>query len=326
MRARINRFALLLLLIFLCPFAAFSQSEELVEETAPEAVTSPSGPYCVIGAHPGLKAADAQTATLLICDELRKQGVPVGVPTYDAPKNATIYRSAFHRLGKKILVRLSEELPADSIVADRQLMVGKIEEITKAAPRLVDALVHRKTIEATASIDSVVAQDAPEMRKKQGDFLWNVGIFGSFVPGTDILAKPGMEMGGFYETEQIAVGTQFRFSGGTMGNDSLVYVSFGIGGRYFFNKSNLSPYVGGGLAWGTLAFSTDSPDGDQFDNEGDTGLGTYAVVGLEFLRLYESRLMLELRVDAPLYRLHDQDSVGKTKYVVPLTLGISYAW
>jgi hypothetical protein len=269
-----------------------------------------------------MNEADAQTATLLICHELRKQGISISDPTYDAPATATVYRTAFHRLGEKILVRLTQESPAGSVVADRQLMLANIEEVPFASARLVDALVHRKTIEATVNVENVVEADAPKRRKKTGEFLWNIGLYGTFVPGTDIMAKPGMEMGGFYETESYAVGTQFRFSSGEQGNDSFAQISFGIGGRYFFNNQNLSPYVGGGMAWTTVGYASEG----SFDNGGDTGLGAYAVVGMEFLRLYESRMMLELRIDAPLFRLHDENGPANTKYIVPATLGISYAW
>lgn len=306
--------------------APAATSEASAPAPAPAATPEASSPapapavvVCLIGAHPGMNEADAHTATMLICHELRKQGVPVGDPTYEAPASATVYRSAFHRLGEKILIRLSQESPAGSIVLDRQLMLAKIEEVTAAAPRLVDALVHRKTIQSTITVENVVEADAPARRKKTGEFLWSIGLFGTFVPGTDILAKPGMEMGGFYETESYAVGTQFRFTGGEQGQDSFAHLSFGIGGRYFFNNRNLTPYVGGGLAWSTLGYESEG----VFEDDAETGLGAYAVAGMEFLRLYESRMMLELRIDAPLFQLH---SGSESKYIVPVTLGISYAW
>ena len=36
---------------------------------------------------------------------------------------------------------------------------------------------------------------------------------------------------------------------------------------------------------------------DEYSSEGDNGLGAYVAVGIEALRLTESRLKLELRVD-----------------------------
>lgn len=57
---------------------------------------------------------------------------------------------------------------------------------------------------------------------------------------------------------------------------------------------------------------------EEKNSEGANGLGTYATVGMEFLRLSQSRLNLELRVDRPFFRLPSRD-------VMPITLGIFYS-
>ena len=57
---------------------------------------------------------------------------------------------------------------------------------------------------------------------------------------------------------------------------------------------------------------------DYYDSEDDSGLGIYGVVGIELLRLTQSRLNLELRVDRPFFSLENQD-------MMPVTLGISFS-
>jgi hypothetical protein len=307
---------------------AFAQEATPVvapEAPPPPVAPPPAGTACLIGVHPGIDEADAQTATMLVCHELRKQNVSLGEPVFDAQGAAAAYRVVFHRLGAKILIRLSHEQPLGSIVIDRQLMLGSIEEMTAAAPRLVDALVHRKTMSSTVNVVNVVEQDSPVRRKKTGEFLWNLGLFGTFIPGTDIMAAPGMEIGGFYETESFSVGMNMRFGGANQGDDGFGQFSVSVGGRHFFNKQNLSPYLGGGLAWSTLGFDRET-DGLRKEYSTEPGLGAYAVVGIEFLRLYESRMMFELRIDAPLYQLHEDSDSEDIKYIMPVSLGISYAF
>ncbi len=246
----------------------------------------------MIGDHPGILESDAQTAALLVCDELRKQGISLGDPVYQAPASASAYRVVLRGLGEKVLVRLSWETPVGTVVIDRRLLLANIEEMISAAPRLVDALVHRKPIAATVNMENVVEQEGRVHRKITGESLWNIGIFGTFVPGTDMIAKPGWEFGWSYEVPDYDVGTEFRFTGGEdEWGDGFGFVAWSIGGRYFFNNRDISPFVGGGLAI----------IGASYTNNDRSGLGAYAVFGMELLRLSQSRLRLKLRMDAPFF-------------------------
>ncbi|MDE0297879.1 MAG: hypothetical protein OXN17_04555 [Candidatus Poribacteria bacterium] len=56
----------------------------------------------------------------------------------------------------------------------------------------------------------------------------------------------------------------------------------------------------------------------DYDSEDDSGLGAYIVAGIELLRLTESRLNLELRVDRPFFSLPSRD-------MMPITVGISFS-
>ena len=289
---------------------------------------------CLIGDHPGIPESDAQTAALLVCDELRKQGISVTDPVYEAPATANAYRVVLRRLGEKIFVRLSQENPIGTIIAERQLTLANIEEMIPAAPRLVNALVHNKPIDDTVDMETVTEQEARELRKISGESLWHIGILGTFVPGTDIAAEPGYEWGWSYQTPAYAVGTEFRASGsgGDEDSDDFSFFAWSIGGRYFFNKRNISPYVGGGFSIintsyeakekkperNQPSFSSDPWGYDDYDEDSDSGLGAYGVAGIEALRLTESRLKLELRIDRPFFSLDNQD-------IMPITFGIFFS-
>ena len=235
------------------------------------------------------------------------------------------------RLGEKIIVRLSYESPVGTIITERQLTLANIEEMIPAAPRLVDALVHNKPIDDTVDMETVTEQEARELRKISGDSLWHIEIFGTFVPGTDIAGESGMEFGWSYETPSYGVGTQFRTTGrsGEKDNYNFYWSSWSIGGRYFFNKRNISPYVGGGFSIVNAEtkgaersrgsfLGLDTVYYEEEDSESDNGLGAYAVVGIEALRLTKSRLNLELRVDRPFFSLPSRD-------IMPITLGIAFS-
>ena len=102
---------------------------------------------------------------MLVCDELRKQGISVSEPVYEAPASANIYRVVLRRLGGKIIVRLSQENPIGTIIVELQMTLANIEEMIPEAPRLVNALIHRKPIDATVDMETVVEQEAPRTSK-----------------------------------------------------------------------------------------------------------------------------------------------------------------
>ena len=57
---------------------------------------------------------------------------------------------------------------------------------------------------------------------------------------------------------------------------------------------------------------------DAYESEDDSGLGVYGVVGIELLRLTQSRMNVELRIDRPFFSLPSQD-------IMPITFGISFS-
>ena len=268
----------------------------------------PAPAVCLIGAHSGFPEADARTAALLLCDELRKQGISVGEPVYRAPDSASVYRVGLHRLGQKVLVRLSRENPIGTVLIERQLQLANIEEMIPAAPRLVDALVHRKSLASTVDVESVVEQEARMLRKIPIQTSGEIGIFGIYGLGTgeDVGVKPGLKIAGSYERPPYAVAFEFAFAGKVeVDGEEIESVEFGflgLGGRYFFNKQNFSPYVGGGFTY-------------IISKGWGSSLGGYAVGGIEALRLSHYGFKRELRVDKPFSEL-------PTRHV-PVSLGVS---
>lgn len=212
----------------------------LVLSAVPAVAQTDAPAVCLIGDHPGIPESDAQTAALLVCDELRKQGISVSDPVFEAPPSANAYRVILRRLGEKIIVRLSHESPVGTIITERQLTLANIEEMIPAAPKLVEALVHDKSIDDVVDIETVTEQEARELRKISGEFHFNLGFFGSFLPGTDLNGTPGYRIGWSYELPTYAVETEGRIISGEDSGDTLGFAAFSVGMLYFFSKQNVS--------------------------------------------------------------------------------------
>ena len=302
----------LFILTCVIPISTFAQQKSQIE------VASPT-PELLVVENSGLDDVDAQSAAMLIIEEFRKFNISVRDPVFKEPKTGNFYTISFRRLGKKILVRLSQNM-SGTIAIEREIWINNIEEMIKAAPRLVDAIVHNKPLSSTADIEKVTGHEATEYEKLAGESLWNVGIFSTFLPGTEVFAKPGWEIGWGYQTPRYAVGTEFRFSGGANDSEDYMFALWSIGGRYFFNKKNITPYVGGGFSIIGLSYYDYDHDNyhSYYGSNDDNGLGAYFVGGVEMLRLTKSRLKFEMRVDRPFFSLSGQD-------IMPITFGIFFS-
>ena len=289
---------LMAVLTFSIPFVALAQqNSELPETKVGDAVL-------LIGTHQGIDETDVQTSALLVALELRKQGVSISDPVYEVPPSATVYRINLRRLGQKILVHLTQEMPVGTVVIERQLLIANIEEMIEAAPRLADALVHNKPITSTVDMETVTETEARELKKVPTESHWGLGFFGAFVPGTNVTGTPGYRIGWAYELPSYAVEIEGRF----VTDEGFHYAAFSTGGLYFFNRRNISPYVGGGLTASNASYE------DSFER----GMGVYAVGGMQMLRTTRNRLKLELRVDRPLYSLENLDPM-------PITIGLFFS-
>ena len=163
--------------------------------------------------------------------------------------------------------------------------------------------------------------------KKYGETLFAFGVLGYALPD-ETLAGYGVFGRLYYEAERYAVGLDLRLgtSGDSDGDSSLIGVS--VGGRYFLNADDISPFVGGGagILWlgqkrnyGSAPMSTSGyyPEDDYRTQLSGSGLAAYGEVGVEFLRMHNTRLDALLRADAPFF---DLEGDGHHRYTVPISL------
>ncbi len=323
-------------------FAALAASSLVLVPAAASAATEPR---CIVGAHAGVPDAQARIATELVCDEVRKAGVPVverddeeGDPSGD------IYRVQLQEFGRTTIVRLSLERDGRVLRTER-LTVGSIDEITVVAPRLAGAVVDGKPIEETAHVDDLSRGETRKYEKKPGETFWSLGVAGMSIPGQGVAMAPAFGLGFFYEAPEFAVGAQL-FGGGTTGNNNDVEASlysFGIFGRYYFGKADTSAYVGGGLGYSGMSERQSTNVGGVSTSRSaeGSGVGLWGSLGVEFLRLHRVRLALEARLDVPFFSMTgssysysysptngsstSSSSSSESHWAMPLSVGLTFA-
>ncbi|RME44004.1 MAG: hypothetical protein D6795_18575 [Deltaproteobacteria bacterium] len=278
---------------------------------------------CLIGEHPGISDSDARTTARILCDELRARKVAVGQPVTAADSATIAYRSTLERLGTSLILTFAYESPVGRTVKSERIQLRGIEEVPTVAPRLAEALVTGKSLAKTEEVGELVGEETDTFKQKSGHALKGMGLGVITVPGTGVVGAPAIDAHWFYETPDFGLGTNFRF-GGIPGDNALLYLNWSLGGRYFFTRRNITPFVGGGMFGHLLTVkSADLRSNDDKFSDTTAGIGAYLAGGIEFLRLYEAHLTLEVRVDLPFGKLEDE---GESHYAVPISLflGVSF--
>lgn len=286
---------------------------------------------CLIGAHPGIDDNDAETAAALTCDALREQGIAVGHPIHQSSGESTAYVVNLRQLGAVTIIELRQETSAGATVSSRTLQLATIEEVVVAAPRLAEALVQDVPLEDTAGVGNLVGEETREAGQMTGDTYFAVGIVGFALFNAAVFATPGLHFSFFYEAPAWSVGSDMMMGAGLPTGDTAYLFLWSIGGRYFFNDDNTAFFAGGGFGWDTIATER-WDDLVTLVRASATGVGGYGEVGVEFLRMYGSRLIASVRAHIPFFQLAEEytDDNGETVtdelWVIPVSLSVSYAW
>ncbi|QQR91503.1 MAG: hypothetical protein IPJ88_07215 [Myxococcales bacterium] len=288
-------------------------------EAQTPAVEHVSGSACLLGNHFGIPEPDAQSAANLLCSEIREQGVAVQGPYFSAIESDKVYRIEMDRLGSLIIAKLSYEKPAGTVVDSRRIELARIEEFPRAVNRLVRALLKHESIEETQQVDNLVELETESQRSISSQFFWGLGIDGAINIGEGSNdTSYGLDLTLQHQGPRFSIGGQARFMGGDM-----LLASFGVGGRFFVLPGNISPFIGANMNLYALEIDT---AGTNYENG---GLGAGVEIGVEALRLHDSRLGLAFRADFPFFNLNSNNlsstaNVDRSIYAIPIGMQLYY--
>jgi hypothetical protein len=212
-----------------------------------------------------------------------------------------------------------------TLIRERQVRLASIEEAFDAAGRLAVALDSEETVESTATMETLIADDmATDIS------LWAFGLVAAGAPGENVTPAPGFLLGWHYETPRFGIFADFLFANNDSEDSRFQYGTLTIGGKYFLTDKAVAPWISGGAS---MLFGTRS---NEFTQEG-SGIGVFGAVGLEVLRFNRNRLAIELRLSLPFSKLSHYDDYYyddfddffnggpvSDRYVAPMSLSISY--
>ncbi|WP_394844752.1 hypothetical protein LZC95_47865 [Pendulispora brunnea] len=255
---------------------------------------------CELADHEGIDDGDARTAAKLVCAEVQRGG----------PAPGGVYQVGLGKLGTAVILTLEADVRGAH--DQRQMKLSGIEEVATAAPRIADALLHGKSVDQTERLGGLTNEETKNAKRKQGSMHFALGLFG-VSPNMKGIA-PGVDFTLHYETADFSVGVGARFAGKTNDSYKMMYDALNIGGRYYLTSTDVSPFLGGGIAWTWL-----TADGFESNN----GIGAYAELGVELLRTHSAHLAAIARIDVPSYSLERRSTAS---YYAPASSGMAFTF
>jgi hypothetical protein len=288
-----------------------------------------------------LSQADRAAAVLLLNKQFSMAGEPV-VADCPAP-----YLLAHIKLGNVITVTLSG--PRGS----REGTALGLDDLPALYNQMVRSLLTGRPMTGLAVVDrtNVTAAQATTQRVASDSFGYARLGYGA-VFGNQTFRTPGFGFGYRAELDRVALDisflnvlvnqSDFSSSGASGGNTSFVKLS----GLYMFDRvANSTPYVGGGLSWGstytTEPYLTEiprtptGPNAVYYYNTGGRGSGLQGelTAGYEFGRATTIRMFVQADAILPFYRVTSQTISSRgvvtdrsSRYAPSLVMSVGLGW
>lgn len=259
---------------------------------------------CTMTRAVGLTEAESQAVEDIVCQVVHEQ----------APRGAKHYVRLSAIGGRYVLTIMQER---NGIVAEKQALLNGVDEVVVASPRLVQALTEEKGVADTQTMTNIIASEARTPKKKPSEMHAGLGVIGvgafsgsaqggaqfSVMVGSPSLSFVGdMRVAGDVASDFVTVGTLGILQPSK--EPQMGYASLSSGARHHFTDTDLSPFVGVGLAFASVSVSTEN------SSQKNSGIAGYAEVGLDVLRTSTLGGTVAVRVDVPTFELKGRQTLA----------------
>ncbi|MFH1311924.1 MAG: hypothetical protein ABIJ00_01735 [Candidatus Eisenbacteria bacterium] len=249
----------------------------------------------------GVDMESAETAYMLLCQEIRKSGKYEVIPedlvrsTMDFEEcqdpvcavaigkkleSQFVVYGSLNRLGSKIIINynLLNVTEDKTVVAD--VMTSRtVEDLDTVMKRVASSIVNQKPAEKAAEVGTITAQESLTPRRRMALMTSGIG-FGYLYPQNGYEGEEtfALDFLSHYEDKDFNVTALFGIRKG---------IALNIGMSYLFTRTDLCPYLGGGFGFHWVAHD------DGLNNQED-GFEALARCGLMVFRTYNFRVLINL--------------------------------
>jgi hypothetical protein len=232
------------------------------------------------------------------------QEIPGGYAVSQAKPYGVRFAVVIHitRLASSAKVKLTAyDVVANTVSYRGQLTAGSPDDLDSVIARLTKGMATGQAPEDTAEIDTVTEKESDAYLKKKATSVFGLRLGASaplHSPDGSPNALPGFGVFWLYDVRTFLADVSLDFH--TKDGDGDFNVS--LGAYYPFSRENTTPYLGGGMRYGT----------SEYGGNGGSGISAYAAVGVLIGRLSTVQLRGELALFQNLFE-ENQDA-GSAAY------------
>src|SRR5690606_14900118 len=219
-----------------------------------------------------------------------------------ADADAVVHPSLY-RLGSKLIFAATVLDVEGGGVFSQRLTALSIEDLEALSVRMADALVTRRSLEEVASLDNITAKEAeqdPDRRRSLYQsgvalgYVFPVGASYSYLSENSYVYPPERKRHGYDQMVRLTWLNSWEFRNDfVLGTDLVWTTPYAIGAdvslRYMLNRSDFTPFVGGGLGLHYVR-GDEGIEGDQ--NKRNSGPAVNVQGGMMLFRTYDVNVML----------------------------------
>ncbi|MBX3227835.1 MAG: hypothetical protein KIT84_22765 [Labilithrix sp.] len=292
--------------------------------TARVAAAAEEEASCAVDKHEGFSDADADGVEQIVCRAVREAG------------RSGRFRVHLGKLGSKVILTLVERAPDGD--RDEQVILSGLDEVSVAAPRLVEASAEQKPVAETVTVNNVVGEETRTPKKRASHVhAWmgmiGAGGAGAIGAGANLAISAGSERWSFVGDLRLA-GDAFNKPASVAGaivtlgavdvardgDADFSYASLTGGARHHFAGTDFSPFAGLGLGVDFIARKQTVMHHGGYvseDLKGKAGLAGYAEIGLDLMRTHVVGGAITLRADMPAFAVEERkpDPTNDRRYL-----------
>ncbi len=244
------------------------------------------------------RSPDQVTAGTAACEDRACALAAAQAAGADAVVQATL-----HRLGARWIFVATILETEGGVPFSQRLTATSVEDLEALSVRMADALVTRRNTEQVASLDNITAREAEEDPSRRRSlyqagvalgYLFPVGHSFTYLSESPYVYPPDRKRHGYDQMVRLTWLNSWEFRNDfVLGADLVWSTPYAIGAdislRYMLNRSDFTPFVGGGLGLHYVR-GDEGIDGD--DNKRNSGPAVNVQGGMMLFRTYDVNVML----------------------------------
>ena len=248
-------------------------------------------PFSGESVHPQIRGAARDALAIFLADN----GVEVrGNSAKDVPENAEAadavaneakapryIRGRITRLGQRAIVQVSVfSVGRSTPTANFRMTAATPSDLETVMQRLAKSVATGKQSEATQDIRTVTQREQMKLRRTKANHYFGLTIGGAAPLSGDAEFLAGFGLSWLWDNRTVLLGADYRVSG--LGDTDSTFWDLSLAGYYPFSPTDITMYVGGGLALSSYTKNEEincEINCDSLPDTSATGLSIFASVG-----------------------------------------------